>query len=104
MKLYAVAIGKEIGVFDNWEQVKESTNGVPNAKFKKVKSFEEGEEFVNRFKKRDNELQSFTITYSGDDEAFFKKLRTHVCLETETFVEENYKGKTRIDIDITSID
>jgi len=49
MKLYAVARGHKTGVFDNWEETQEATKGYPDAKFKKVKTFEEGEEFIKKF-------------------------------------------------------
>ena len=50
MKLYAVARGNKTGVFDNWEETQEATKGYSDAKFKKVKTFEEGEQYINSFK------------------------------------------------------
>ena len=67
MKLYAVAKGREIGVFDNWEQVHDSTEGFSGAKFKKVKTFGEGEEYVKKFKevKKQHEQNPFKSNKSS---------------------------------------
>lgn len=37
-KIYAVAVGRDVGIFDTWEKCEESIKGFPNAKFKKFSS------------------------------------------------------------------
>ena len=45
-KYYAVANGREKGVFDSWEDCEDQTAYFKGAKFKKVKSLKEAEMFI----------------------------------------------------------
>jgi len=123
--LYAVARGKKTGIFDNWDECKDATNGYHDAKFKKVKTFEEGQEYIEKNKpevkeikdmfakepvetimSKPSKIRSFSIEMNCDTEEakqFFKELRTHICLKTEDYIENKYKLDGRINIDITKI-
>ena len=46
MNYYAVAKGREIGVFTSWDKCLEVTKGYPNAKFKRFKSNEDAIEYI----------------------------------------------------------
>ena len=40
-KIYAVAVGRKVGIFNNWEECKESIVGYPGAKYKSFSQFAE---------------------------------------------------------------
>lgn len=46
MVFYAVANGKDIGIFSNWTECKKSINGYKNAKYKKFDTQEEADRFI----------------------------------------------------------
>lgn len=46
MAFYAVASGRQIGIYPTWSQCEAQIKGFPQAKFKKFKSLEEAESFV----------------------------------------------------------
>ncbi len=46
MPFYAVANGKNIGIFTSWNECCESVKGYKNAKYKKFDTREEAEEFI----------------------------------------------------------
>ena len=46
MSFYAVANGKEIGIYNTWEECKNQINGFSNAKYKKFKTREDAENFI----------------------------------------------------------
>ena len=43
--LYAVAIGRSIGVFRNWDKTKSLVNRYPNARYKKFSTFQEANNY-----------------------------------------------------------
>lgn len=45
--MYAVRKGRKCGIFDSWEEAKESVSGFSGAEFKKVKSREDAEIYLN---------------------------------------------------------
>lgn len=45
-RFFAVAIGREPGVYETWDEAKKQVNGFSNAYYKKFKSKEEAEEFI----------------------------------------------------------
>ncbi|KPM44227.1 hypothetical protein AK830_g2392 [Neonectria ditissima] len=47
VKYYAVAVGKETGVFETWEQTKPLVTGSKGAKHQSFRTYEEAAEFVN---------------------------------------------------------
>lgn len=47
MKYYAVANGRNIGIFSNWDECKKSVNGFKNAIYKKFDTKEEADNFIN---------------------------------------------------------
>ena len=44
---YAVKIGRNPGIYDNWNDCKENVNGFKGAKFHKFTTYEEAEKFIN---------------------------------------------------------
>ncbi|XP_017025247.1 ribonuclease H1 [Drosophila kikkawai] len=50
MAFYAVASGRECGVYDTWAQCEEQVKGFKNAKYKKFNTRQEAEQFVNATK------------------------------------------------------
>ena len=50
MSFYAVANGREIGIFSNWNDCNESVKGFKNAKFKKFSSSLDAQTFINNYK------------------------------------------------------
>lgn len=46
---YAVANGRQIGIFHDWQLCKQSINGYKNAIFKKCKTMEHAELFINQY-------------------------------------------------------
>ena len=46
-KYYAVRKGMTVGVFDNWEECKDSVNGYSGAEYKSFSTLEEAQDFVN---------------------------------------------------------
>ena len=47
MAFYAVAVGKEPGIYTSWNECHSLVNGYPNAKYKKFKTLVEANEFIN---------------------------------------------------------
>jgi ribonuclease HI len=47
MTFYAVANGKNPGIYFNWDDCKKQVNGFSNAKYKKFKTLQEAEYFIN---------------------------------------------------------
>ena len=45
-KFYAVAVGKQVGVFGTWGACSNQVKGYPGAVFKSFPTYEEAEEFV----------------------------------------------------------
>ena len=50
MSFYAVANGREIGIFSNWNDCNLSVKGFKNAKFKKFSSSQDAQTFINNYK------------------------------------------------------
>lgn len=46
---YAVAVGKEIGIFSSWNEVQPLVRGHPGAKFKKFVTREEAQKFIDTY-------------------------------------------------------
>lgn len=44
--MYAVKVGREIGVFDTWDECKKQVLKYPGAEYRKVKSYEEGIKYI----------------------------------------------------------
>lgn len=53
MSFYAVANGKSVGIFKNWNDCKNSILGYSNAVFKKLKTQQEAEDFICRRQEKD---------------------------------------------------
>ena len=47
MFYYAVAIGRQTGIFNDWNDCEKQVKGFKNAKFKKFKTKSEAEEFIH---------------------------------------------------------
>lgn len=56
MKYYAVAKGKEIGIFNNWDKTKSLVNGFSGAKYKSFKTLDDAQQYI---KKHTGEIPSY---------------------------------------------
>ena len=74
-KFYAVAVGKEPGLYDTWDECKAQVTGFPNAKYKSFDNQEDALEF----------LEQSTDDYSDSTENDF---------ETYAFVDGSFNSKT----------
>lgn len=52
-KYYAVARGRNPGVYDNWNDCKEQVDRFPNARHKRFNSLEEALDFIEENRERD---------------------------------------------------
>ena len=43
---YAVAVGRQVGVYQTWEACKQQVDGYSNAKHKKFRTIEEANQFI----------------------------------------------------------
>ena len=57
---YAVAIGKKIGIYDNWDITKLQVIGFKGSKFKKFKTIEECQHFINLYNLNKYEKSNLT--------------------------------------------
>lgn len=70
---YAVANGRKIGIYDNWESCQDQVKGYSDASFKKFASHEQAQDFVDKYKGNRNPAQaSLSVnktdsTESGDE-------------------------------------
>ena len=48
-KFYAVAVGRETGIFSTWDQCKEQVNGYPGSKYKGFLFRQEAEAYLNSY-------------------------------------------------------
>jgi ribonuclease HI len=48
-KYYAVAKGKNPGIFQTWEEAKSMVNGFPGAKYKSFKTYQEAQDYINGY-------------------------------------------------------
>jgi ribonuclease H-related protein len=53
-KYYAVKQGYKIGIFDNWEECKESVNGFKGAQYKSFRSEEEALKYLDQKSEKTN--------------------------------------------------
>lgn len=51
MSYYAVRNGREIGIFENWNETRKSVENFPGAKFKKFQTKEDAFDYINQTKK-----------------------------------------------------
>ncbi|XP_028048424.1 ribonuclease H isoform X2 [Monomorium pharaonis] len=59
MPYYGVANGRQVGVYDNWEDCKDQVNGYSYNKYKKFDTPAEAWDFVDENSSRSNAKQSF---------------------------------------------
>ncbi|KAL7569022.1 hypothetical protein ACA910_021305 [Epithemia clementina (nom. ined.)] len=72
MKFYAVAVGRQTGVFETWDQCQAQVNGFSGAKFKSFQTREEAQSFVDTISTlaestKNNAAGSKKRPRSGDD-------------------------------------
>lgn len=65
MKYYVVFIGRNPGVYDNWDEVYEQTNGFPGARFKGYDSSAEASEAYRNFSGEEDLKDLFTLMNVG---------------------------------------
>ena len=91
MKYYVVFKGHNPGVYDNWDEVKEQTNGFPGAMFKSFATSEEASEAYRRF----------TGSKDRDELA---RLISSVSLSNESGGERSYRDNPEIDQTAWAVD
>src|SRR5437763_3956075 len=64
-KYYAIAKGREVGIFRDWNTTKEFVNGYPNSKFKSFLSLEEANDYLLSFG-INNKIIKDTTSMKGD--------------------------------------
>ncbi|MDE7112054.1 MAG: ribonuclease H family protein, partial [Malacoplasma sp.] len=60
-KYYSVAVGRKIGIFNNWKDCQESVIGFKNAIYKSFSTLEEAKLFLFNFKKSNKEISDELI-------------------------------------------
>ena len=73
MSFYAVANGRNIGIFHSWNECSESVKGFPKAKYKKFKTTDECKTFIESYKESmsQTQTQSETIEPAVQEEVEF---------------------------------
>jgi ribonuclease HI len=69
---YAVANGKRVGIFLSWPECSESVKNFPNAKYKKFKTKEEAEQFIQEYQgvTKQNSITKFFPTPSFEPDYY----------------------------------
>ncbi|MDE5767332.1 MAG: ribonuclease H family protein [Malacoplasma sp.] len=57
-KYYSVAVGRKIGIFENWKDCKDSVNGFKNAVYKSFSNLEDANQFLFNFKKNNEKFKN----------------------------------------------
>ncbi|RKP18041.1 ribonuclease H-like protein [Rozella allomycis CSF55] len=76
MSYYAVAVGRNPGIYSNWCDCEKEVKGYPNAKFQKFRLKEQAAEFVNRHKPpeiichKESTLEQRATVESSEEENF----------------------------------
>lgn len=71
MKYYAVANGRKIGVFNNWEEAEKSVKGFKDAMFKSFKNYEDAANYVERLKVTEEKPLKLQIIESVMSQYFY---------------------------------
>lgn len=88
-KYYAVAVGKETGIFETWLECEEMTEGYPGAKFKSFDSEQAALLYIESFNSEDNDVIEAEIDY----ELLVKKDIEEG--RVVAFTDGSYNGKTK---------
>lgn len=86
MSFYAVANGKQTGIFDSWSACKLNTDGFKGAVFKKFDIKEDAQQFVDEYKKTKIENHSMTNKSTGNT----KSLENIIEIGDSKFVADYY--------------
>lgn len=86
-KFYAVKKGRQIGIFDNWEECKKNTTGYKNAIFKSFKTLSEAKSFLN-----DTLLIDDEVKYHKSEEEIFKNISKD---EMIAYVDGSYDNQIK---------
>ncbi|KAM0162281.1 hypothetical protein ACHAQE_001804 [Botrytis cinerea] len=87
-KFYAVAVGHETGVYEEWADAKKQIDGVKGPKYKKFTTREEAEEFVREGGKANKKVK----TGSGKEESEKKVVKGKGKVTVEEKAQEVSKG------------
>lgn len=82
MSFYAVANGRNIGIFNSWNECSESVKGFPKAKYKKFKTTEECKTFIDSYNESVSQSQSQSQSQYETTEPILQ--------ETSDFVADYY--------------
>ena len=85
MTYYAVANGRNIGIFSNWNDCKNSVNGYKNALYKKFDTKTEADDYI-----KINSTTTNTKLNSNNITSFFNKIDTTQTTNNEDFIPEYY--------------
>ena len=94
-KFYAVKKGRQIGIFDNWEECKKNTTGYKKAIFKSFKTLSEAKSFLN-----DTLLIDDEVKYHKSEEEIFKNIRKD---EMIAYVDGSYDNQIKYSLLMTSL-
>lgn len=89
-KFYAVAVGHETGVYEEWADAKKQIDGVKGPKYKKFATREEAEEFVREGGKTNKKVK----TGAGKEESGKKVVKGKDKVTVEEKTQEFVKGDT----------
>ncbi|TGO67933.1 hypothetical protein BOTNAR_0033g00310 [Botryotinia narcissicola] len=89
-KFYAVAVGHETGVYEEWADAKKQIDGVKGPKYKKFATREEAEEFVREGGKTNKKVK----TGAGKEESGKKLVKGKDKVTVEEKSQEFVKGDT----------
>lgn len=91
--MYAVAVGRTVGVFTSWDECKKSVHGFPKASYKKFASREEAERFIAR----DDFVPDYYVYTDGAciHNGYANAVAgIGVYIDEERWVSERIEGKT----------
>jgi ribonuclease HI len=91
--MYAVAVGRNVGIFTSWDDCKKSVHGFPKASYKKFASREEAERFIAR----DDFVPDYYVYTDGAciHNGYASAVAgIGVYIDEERWVSEKIKGKT----------
>ncbi len=96
MSYYAVAVGREVGVFPSWEDAKRQVSGFPGAKHKKFRTKVEAERFLSqKFEGESLAPSPRHISEAHQDHAPSPPLPTHQRSPGEDAASPNFGKRLR---------
>lgn len=90
-KVYAVKVGREIGIFDNWDECKKSIDGFPGAKYQGFSTLEEANEFLGiSISKEDIKNKEKKVEYNLEKESLITPIRSSAKINVfKSYIDYN---------------